>query len=278
MAMRARFKRWGVTGLCLVVLTAFMVGANRLMTRQAVLPTVGTDSPLLSAVFVAMGGARGILSEVLWWRISELQRQDRYAEVMPLTDLLVTLDPASPDTWVYNSWNLAYNISAAHHADADRWHWVKQGVVLLERGLRITPKATPILRQLGWTFEDKIGRNSDQSAPYYRAHLSELPPPADATFFAARLGIVPDWNNAQIRALYWYDCAADATGQLRVLVGMLVATPQRDLMPYFLSIAGANWDRLLVRQQHQIYGFLQHLYKTYPHWTEVAAFLQEKTL
>jgi hypothetical protein len=255
-----------------------VVGTNRLMTRQAVLPTVGTDSPLLSAVFVAMGGARGIIFEVLWWRISELQRQDRYAEVMPLTDLLVTLDPASPDTWVYNSWNLAYNVSAAHHDDADRWHWVKQGVELLERGLRITPKATPILRQLGWTFEDKIGRDSDYSAPYYRNHLSELAPPADTVLFATRLGIVPDWNNAQIRALYWYDRASDVTGQLRVMVGMLAENPQRDLMPYFLSTASANWDRLLERQQTQIYGFLQHLNKTHPQWTEVAAFLQEKSL
>jgi hypothetical protein len=102
MAKGVRLKRWTVTGFTLVLLAMLVVGTNRLMTRQAVLPTVGTDSPLLSAVFVTMGGARGILSEVLWWRISELQRQDRYAEVMPLTDLLVTLDPASPDTWVYN--------------------------------------------------------------------------------------------------------------------------------------------------------------------------------
>ena len=121
-----------------------MIGANVCFTRRAVLPTVGTDSPMLSAVLVAMGGSRGVVSEVLWWRIADLQRQNRYAELVPLTDLLVTLDPASADTWVYNAWNLTYNISAAHNDDAEKWRWVKRGIELLERGLRAAPQAEPL--------------------------------------------------------------------------------------------------------------------------------------
>ena len=268
---------------CTTVLTALalllaLVGANVCFTRRAVLPTVGTDSPMLSAVLVAMGGSRGVVSEVLWWRIADLQRQNRYAELVPLTDLLVTLDPASADTWVYNAWNLTYNISAAHHDDAEKWRWVKRGIELLERGLRAAPQAEPILRQLGWIFEDKIAGSADTSAAYYRAHLAALPLPADANAFAVRLGCTPDWQNPRIRALYWYDRAQHAQDTLRTLMALFTEGAPEAMVPYLVATVRRAWDDLAVRQQTQVYGFLQHLYATHPQLDEVAAFLQEVAL
>lgn len=266
------------TVLTALALLLALVGANLCFTRRAVLPTVGTDSPMLSAALVAMGGSRGIVSEVLWWRIADLQRQNRYAELVPLTDLLVALDPASADTWVYNAWNLTYNISAAHHDDVEKWRWVKRGIELLERGLRATPRAEPILRQLGWTFEDKVAGSSDTSAAYYRAHLMELPLPADAAAFAARLGCSPDWRNPRIRALYWYDRANHAQDTLRTLMALFAEGVPEAMVSYLVVTVRQAWNDLAVRQQTQVYGFLQQLYAAHPQLDELATLLQEVAL
>ena len=257
------------------LLRAMVVGANCCFTRRAVLPTVGVDSPMLSAVLVAMGGSRGVISEVLWWRIAELQRQNRYAELVPLTDLLVALDPASADTWVYNAWNLTYNISAAHHDDAEKWRWVKRGIALLERGLRAAPQAQPVLRQLGWTFEDKIGGDADRAATYYRAHIMELPLPEDADAFAQRLGCTPDWANPRIRALYWYDRAAHPHDTLRTLLALFTTGAPEAMVPYLVRTARHAWDDLADRQRAQVVAFLQQLYAAHPRLVEVGTFLQE---
>ena len=50
-----------------MVLAGVLVASNLLFTRRAALPTVGADTPMLSTLLVALGGSRGILSEVLWW-------------------------------------------------------------------------------------------------------------------------------------------------------------------------------------------------------------------
>lgn len=251
--------------------------ANVWCTQRAVPPTTGTDSPTLSAVVVALGGCRGMISEVLWWRISDLQRQNRYAELVPLTDLLVTLDPASADTWVYNAWNLAYNISAAHQDPAERWRWVKRGVALLERGLRATPRATPILRQLGWICEDKLAGTSDAAASYYRAHLSELPMPEEAAAFATQVGVMPDWDDPLVRAVYWYSRAENPRDQLRVLMRLVGTRGAIDWLPFLLHSARLAWSDLAPRQQAQVTTFLRQLQSMAPQTQEIDSFLEEVT-
>ena len=258
-------------------LACLAVFANLCFTQRAVPPTTGVDSPMLSAVLVTLGGCRGIISEVLWWRIAELQKENRYAELMPLTDLLVSLDPASADTWVYNAWNLSYNISAAHHDAEEKWYWVKEGITLLERGLRAAPRAEPILRQLGWTFEDKLGRSADTAAPYYRAHLMELSVPADADAFARATGVTPDWNAPEVRALYWYWRANHGRDMLRVTLDLVYRLQQTQWLPFLLQVARYAWEDLAPPQQEQVRHLLLSIPQTHPSRHAAERFLKEVT-
>ncbi len=267
-------RRWMVGGICLCA----MVAANLCLTQRAVPPTLGTDSPALSATLVALGGCRGIISEVLWWRIADLQRQNRYAELVPLTDLLVTLDPASGDTWVYNAWNLSYNISAAHHDASEKWYWVKEGISLLERGLRAAPQSEPILRQLGWTFEDKIGGTADESAAYYRAQMGTLAVPTDAAAFVAAVGFQPNWQDPVVRALYWYWRAAHGRDMLRVTLRLAVNQGEAAWMPFLLQTARMTWEDLALRQRDQVVHILRMVPQTHPLRGEIELFLKEVTL
>jgi hypothetical protein len=257
------------------LLACAVMASNLLFTQRAVPPTMGADSSTLSAVLVALGGCRGMISEVLWWRIADLQRQNRYAELVPLTDLLVTLDPASADTWVYNAWNLSYNISAAHQDAAEKWYWVKEGIHLLERGLRVAPRSEAILRQLGWIFEDKVGGQLDTATPYYRAHLSELSLPADAALFAKVVGLSPDWHEPMTWALYWYWRASHARDMLRVTLVLVGHRGNLAWVPFLLKMSREAWDDLAPRQHDQVIHLLQQVAELHPLRAEIERFLKE---
>lgn len=258
-------------------LLALAALASLAVTRLAQPPTAGVDAPVYSALLVVLGGSRGILAEILWWRIGDLQKKNRYAELVPLTDLLVALEPSSADARAYNAWNLAYNISAAHRDPAERWQWVCKGLDLLERGLDISPASEVLLRQAGWFWEDKIGGSADTAAPYYRSRLSERPIPPDPDAFIRTIRTVPDWNDPYIRALYYYTRAAHPYDTLRVLTALLTRADTPALIPFFAETARAALPHLAGRQLSQIRTFTQTLDRAFPNHPDLKALLQELT-
>lgn len=259
-------------------LLALVAFASLGVTRFALPPTVGVDAPFYSALLVVLGGSRGILAEILWWRIGDLQKQNRYAELVPLTDLLVALEPSSADARAYNAWNLAYNISAAHQDPAERWQWVCKGLDLLERGLAIQPASGVLLRQAGWFWEDKIGGDNDSAAPYYRSRLAERPVPTTAADgFAAQIGTEPDWNNPRVRALFYYTRAGDAYDTLRVLTAILTRADSPAFIPFYTETARAVLPELAAQQFAQIRAFTQTLDRAFPNRSDLQALLQELT-
>ena len=248
-------RRWG-----LVALLSLACALSFRLTQQSAPAAIGVASPALSVLMVALGGSRGILAEILWWRLADLQQQSRFAEMVPLTELLVTLEPSSADAWAYNAWNLAYNISAAHRDAAEKWRWVKRGVALVARGLEAMPRSVVLLRQMGWLWEDKIGGSLDDAAAFYRAHLAELPPPPpeEAARFAQSLHLAaPDWKQARLRALYWYWRAGHDPDQLRVLSALVRERPAGDqYLPCFLDALTRAWPELAPPQRQQVRHFL----------------------
>lgn len=117
----------------------------------------------------ALGGFRGIVSEVVWFRADRLQDEGRYAELAQLAGFLTALEPHTPEVWAFTSWNLAYNVSVMMPDAADRWRWVKAGLRLLrDDGLAANPDSPVILREIAWLFLAKIGGRLDDASPYYR--------------------------------------------------------------------------------------------------------------
>ena len=101
--------------------------------------------PLLAFTTVALGGFRGLISNLLWIRANDLQMDDKYFEAAQLADWITDLEPHFAQVWVFQAWNMAYNISVKFKENApgdysDRWRWVERGIDLLrDRGLRYNP-------------------------------------------------------------------------------------------------------------------------------------------
>jgi hypothetical protein len=130
--------------------------------------------PVLAFTTVALGGFRGLISNALWMRATDLQDEDKFFEMAQLADWITKLEPHFVQVWLVQAWNMAYNISVKFKESSpgefpDRWRWVKAGVELLrDEGLRYNPNETLIYRELAWFFQHKIGQNLDDASMYYK--------------------------------------------------------------------------------------------------------------
>src|ERR1022692_427826 len=125
--------------------------------------------PVLAFTTVALGGFRGLISNLLWIRAAELQEDDKYFEMMQLADWITKLEPHFPQVWVFQAWNMAYNISVKFKDFPDRWRWLQGGIELLrDEGLKYNPNDVLIYRELAWFFQHKLGANLDDANVYYK--------------------------------------------------------------------------------------------------------------
>lgn len=186
--------------------------------------------PALNFVMAGLGGFRGIVAEILWFRVSRLQEKGRFIELVQLAEWITMLDPHAAEAWIYNSWNLAYNISVMMIRAEDRLRWVKNGIsILRDDGLRYNPKNAKLFRELAWLYQNKIGSDLDSAhltykfdlaatmqplldsegafhdTPSNRAKLKEMKMDADVMHGLTRRFGALDWRLANAHALYWAD-------------------------------------------------------------------------
>jgi hypothetical protein len=130
--------------------------------------------PLLAFTTVALGGFRGLISNFLWIRSNDLQQDDKYFEASQLADWITDLEPHFAQVWVFQAWNMAYNISVKFKDFPDRWRWVERGIELLrDSGLRYNPDSVLIYRELAWFFQHKMGQNLDDANLFYKQQWAE---------------------------------------------------------------------------------------------------------
>ena len=125
--------------------------------------------PGLAFTTMALGGFRGLISNWLWMRASDLQEDDKFFEAVQLSDWITRLEPHFSQVWVHEAWNMAFNISVKFKDFEDRWRWVRRGIELLrDEGLRYNPNDVLIHRELAWFFQFKMGANLDDASMYYK--------------------------------------------------------------------------------------------------------------
>ena len=175
------------------------------LTHTAVLENA---PPVLAFTTVALGGFRGLISNFLWIRANDLQQDDKFFEAAQLADWITKLEPTFTQVWLFQGWNMAYNISVKFKDFPDRWRWVDRGIELLrDDGLRYNPNDVLIHRELAWFFQHKMGANLDDANMYYKQQWAEAMMPffgPDGTNFTELLS-PHSTNAALLRAKYKID-------------------------------------------------------------------------
>ncbi len=178
--MNARAKKF----LLLLLAAALLAGSGRMerslnLDREELGLTRMNNAlenapPVLAFTTVALGGFRGLIANFLWIRANDLQQDDKFFEAAQLATWITDLEPSFTQVWLFQAWNMAYNISVKFKENApgdysDRWRWVKRGIELLrDDGLRYNPDNVLIHRELAWFFQHKMGQNLDDANAYYK--------------------------------------------------------------------------------------------------------------
>ena len=171
------------------------------LTRNTVLQNA---PPVLAFTTIALGGFRGIISNFLWIRANDLQQDDKFFEAAQLADWITKLEPTFTQVWLFQGWNMAYNISVKFKDPSDRWRWVENGIELLrDDGLKYNENNILIHRELAWFYQHKMGANMDDANMYYKARWAQEMMPLfglGGTNFAALLNPVTatDRTNATL--------------------------------------------------------------------------------
>lgn len=222
------------------------------------------------AIGIAMGAFRSLFVNVLWIRAYELKEAGKYYDAMDLARAITRLQPRFPYVWVFQAWNMAYNISVATQSAEERWQWVQNGIRLLrDEGIPANPTSLLLHKELAWIYLHKIGGYTDDANVYYKERVAEEwtgvlgpPPPPDQMSLSR--------DDAIRKYADWLEPVVNAPGSLEEVirrepgVAVLLARlktelnfdPDQNLLTWYanhkvLQASGqrARFERLLGPQQ-----------------------------
>ncbi len=135
-----------------------------------------------SAVRLLMTGSRGMATTILWSAAIEKQKKHEWNEVELLVSSITKLQPNFITPWLFQSWNLAFNVSVECDRPRDKYYYVTRGLELLAEGERrnqgsgIFPGHPEIRQTLGIFYLRKIGLSDEKTTMRCLLDLSCIDP------------------------------------------------------------------------------------------------------
>jgi hypothetical protein len=167
--------------LILALFTGSLLHRNLVVQRQAEdlqLRESARGEVELTSSFVRLSltGSRGLATTILWATAIDRMARHEWNELELLVASISKLQPYFITPWVFQSWNLAFNVAVECDRPRDKYYYVSRGLELLAEGERRnqgTPDAqvaagrprfpgNPEMRHyMGFYYQLKIG-NSDE--------------------------------------------------------------------------------------------------------------------
>src|ERR1700730_2179079 len=114
------------------------------------------------ALRLTLTGSRGIAVCGLWYAANEKQKKHEWNEVELLVRSLIKLQPHFVSPWLFQSWNLAYNVSVECDRVKDKYFYIARGIGLLAQGERLNRDDCDMRHFVGFYTQNKMG-NSDEN-------------------------------------------------------------------------------------------------------------------
>jgi len=176
-------KTIAVLGLLLVLMAGLGLGIGTIQDRMNNIRRTAklTETaplrnapPMVAFTTVALGGFRGLVADWLWLRLTRLQDQGSYFEMVQLASWIVKLQPRFTGAAAFLAWNMAYNVSVSFTSFEDRWRWVRKGIELIrDEALDYNPGDPELYKELAWVYHHKLGAYMDDANRYYKQELAK---------------------------------------------------------------------------------------------------------
>lgn len=123
---------------------------------------LGEIDPASETIKLATLGMRGVAVNLLWERANHYQKTKNWSALNNTVRQIIHLQPNFVSVWVFQGWNLSYNVSAEWDDYRDRYHWVVEGIKFLLQGTRFNVDNTRLLSDIGRFTGHKIGRSDER--------------------------------------------------------------------------------------------------------------------
>lgn len=135
------------------------------------------DVELLGAAArTGLSGLRGIATCALWMQAMEQQKKNQYSALERTVKQLTRLQPHLNIPWVFQSWNLAYNVSRECDRVNDKYFYISRGIQLLAQGERQNRFQPELRRELAHYNQHKLCQSDENNTFRSLFQLSCIPP------------------------------------------------------------------------------------------------------
>lgn len=115
----------------------------------------------------SMGPVKGIVIDLWWIRLQQLERNYRFEEVVELTEAICFLQPFIPKVWEFTAWNLGFNLVAESVGERPRQvHFLKKAYQHLKKGLSYHPGHPELQFYMVWMIFMKTRPQQDFSGEW----------------------------------------------------------------------------------------------------------------
>jgi hypothetical protein len=178
---QARQRKLVYAALILVLFTAAWVWRRYSVDVQAADLAIREQSRgevELSGSFIRLSltGLRGVVTCVLWTEAMDRQKKNQWNELEIDVRMLAKLQPHFITPWLFQSWNLAYNVSVEADRINDRYFYITRGIGLLAEGERQNRDNPDLRWAIGFYNQHKISQSDDTNTLRSIYQLSCIPP------------------------------------------------------------------------------------------------------
>lgn len=121
-------------------------------------------------------GTRGLATCVLWVNAMDAQKKNQWNELELYARSLTKLQPHFITPWIFQSWNLSYNVSVESDRPNDKYFYISRGIGLLAEGERQNRDNPDIRWSIGFFTEHKICKSDETNVMRSLSQLSMIPP------------------------------------------------------------------------------------------------------
>jgi hypothetical protein len=118
---------------------------------------IGEIDPTSEAMKLSTFGMRGVATAILWHKSMEYQKKKDWTGLAATLNQIIRLEPHFISVWKFQSWNMAYNVSAEFDDYRERYRWVIKGIEFLIQGVDYNERNPVLHCGVGWDIAQKLG-------------------------------------------------------------------------------------------------------------------------
>jgi hypothetical protein len=106
---------------------------------------------------LSLVGSRGIVITALWRSAIEKFKRNEWHDFETRVRMVTRLQPNFITPWIYQSWNLSYNVSVENERLNDMYYYIARGIELLSEGERLNRDSPDMRYQTAFYYQNKFG-------------------------------------------------------------------------------------------------------------------------